>query len=146
LFLKSQVRALSWDQAIVLFVSLLGLSFNLSRSPQKERALASTSQIIDLGCLDSEPTKQNFFQRQPIIRLRGRLCSLPELGRFDSSLKIINSSSGKSGVVFLQGNDRQFLTAELPLIPGRNNIQIEWQDPNNASKKVSSADIFNEPI
>jgi len=144
--LKSRIRPFSWDHIIVLVVSLIGLSFNLNESPKQNRALASLSQIIDLGCLDSQPIENTYFQKQTIIRLRGRLCSPPRSRRFDSSLKIFNSSNGKSSVVFIQEQNKQFLTAELPLVPGSNHIQIEWQDSFNAMKKVRTAQVFSEPI
>jgi len=140
------MRPLTWDQIIVIAMSLIGLSFKLTPPPPKSRELASPSQIIDLGCLDSQAPEKLFFQKQSQIRFKGRLCSDQPSGRFHSSLKIVNLSSGKTGVVFIQEQDRQFLTTELPLISGNNSIQIEWQDSFTDTKKIRTAQVFNEPI
>lgn len=147
--MKSRLRPFTWDQFIVLIVSLIGFAFTLSSldspDPKSQRDLASAD-VVDLGCMNVPEASQTYFRKRALVRIRGRLCSEHRSQRFDSSLTILNLSSGKETVAFIQAQDQQFLSSELPLIPGSNEIRIEWKDKVTGITRSKTAQIFTEPI
>ncbi|MFM8268755.1 MAG: hypothetical protein ACKN9V_01090 [Pseudomonadota bacterium] len=155
--MKPRLKSFSWDQFVVLIVSIIGLSLSESPSPfstsKVGRGLASLTSrasdeidVIDLGCMDFFKKKETYFRKQNLVRFKGRLCSPHSLIQFNASLKVTNSSNGKSGVVFIQDKDHLFLSSEISLLPGENSIHIEWQDGLSGTTKSRIAQVFKEPI
>lgn len=126
----------SWDAMVFLAVASLGLLFTVQRmvSPSHEAvALGEPSgsieaQLVDVGCLDGVDRPRPIAAHGPAVRLRGRLCRAADNGlpRLIEGLVVRNATSGNEGTVF-QGRDASFLTGELSLVPGQNQIEVAWE-------------------
>lgn len=106
--------------------------------------LLGDSGAIDLGCLEESKQLLSFSNDRSSIRFKGKVCSSSAEGVSRTGLAVRNLSSGSPGMVFVRRQSKQFLTGEIALRPGKNLIQLEWENSGPSDMKSVIAQVQNE--
>ena len=150
-----------WDLMVFLSITMTGLGISVNRlsnldrnssvvmtqsdEPQSSTEGRSSQPVVDLGCLDRRPASTWLTSEHKTVRFKGRFCNLTraEMKEFQS-IRMKNLSSGDDGLVFMQGQTSQFVTDIMDLSPGKNLIQIEWQESSQSKPKMVMAEVYDK--
>ncbi len=149
-----------WDMVVFLAITTAGFGYSvhrlfndtgLSLESDQTRRIQSISAVsvpttADLGCLERSLPTQRLDAQSGTIRLRGRFCHLSKraMQSFDG-VQITNLTNGFEGTVVFQGYEASFVSDFVVLVPGRNEIQIEWREKSGAPARRILAEVFEAP-
>ncbi len=150
---------LPWDMVVFLTITTSGFAFsvqrlvidtqNLEASPvRKLDSLLTKPEDLnrlttDLGCLDAVQSPIRLKSELGSIRLRGKFCTLSKAAmRVFEGMQIKNLTNGFEGTVFYQGFDSTFVSDFVVLVPGRNQIEIQWRERAGVEPSRLIAEVY----
>jgi hypothetical protein len=159
-----KVFSMPWD--MVVFLSITGVGFGLSmhrlgsfalsnqaqsrqisslKSNEKSDEVSDVGRLLDLGCLEEKLNREKVSSALGSLRLKGKFCSVSSTAmRNFGGATVMNLTSGREATVFLRGTENSFVTDSLGLVPGKNEIVVEWRTTPTSPARKLVAEVFEK--
>lgn len=149
-----------WDMMVFLSITTAGFGYSVHRmvntpsvALEAKREIASTpitsaavrKPVVDLGCIERRIGGEKLRTSRESIRFKGRFCNLSRRAmRSFQGIRIRNESNGFEGTAFLHSADPSFVSDEVSLQRGRNEIRVEWVEQNGSPSRQWTAEVTEE--
>lgn len=154
-----------WDLFVFLTLTTVGFGFSVKRVMYSQKADSVSeasvaevemvygrapsdvprSHIIDLGCVDRREVQDRLTATSPsaTIRIRARLCDIKQR-REQGGVRVINVSNGTEGTIFFQGKDTSFITNDVILKRGKNDLRLAWKNIAESTDHEYSIEVYQK--